>query len=113
MNATQETFVRLFKTIQYQVHQTALEKGWWEQEREIGTLICLMHSELSEAMEAARKNAKDDKLPWRFGLEVELADCIIRIMDFAQRHNLDVAGAIVEKAQYNETRAYKHGGKEF
>ena len=66
--------------------------------------LVLIHSEISEAMEAARKNLKDDKLPHRSGVEVELADAVIRILDLAGALQLDLAGAVQEKLAYNSTR---------
>ena len=71
--------------------------------------LALIHSEISEALEADRKDLKDDKLPHRSGLEVELADAIIRIKDFAGGKDLDIDGAIEEKLAYNTTRPYLHG----
>ena len=71
--------------------------------------IALMHSELSEALEADRKDLMDDKLTHRKGLEVELADAVIRIMDFSQGKDLDVDGAVLENLNYNKTRPYLHG----
>lgn len=98
----------------------AYEAGWHIKPREIGTMIALMHSELSEALEGARKDLMDDHLTNRKMLEVELADTIIRIMDFAGLHNLDLGGAIVDKLAYNSNRAdhklanrAKKGGKAF
>lgn len=73
----------------------------------------LMHSELSEALEALRKDLNDDKLTHRKGVEVELADCVIRIMNYARQTGLDVAGALIEKNRYNATREHRHGGKKF
>lgn len=67
-------------------------------------MLCLVHSEVSEAMEGHRKNLMDDKLPHRKMFEVELADAIIRILDIAGAHELDLGGAIVEKLQYNMFR---------
>lgn len=64
-----------------------------------------MHSELSEALEAHRKSLMDDKLPHRKGIEVELADCCIRIFDTAAALGLDLAGAIIEKNRFNMERA--------
>lgn len=97
------------------VFRTAREHGWHDEERNDGECIALMHSELSEALEALRKNPlqKDEHCPAFTNLEVELADCVIRIMDYAGMRNLDVAGAILAKAEYNRTRPVKHGGKKF
>ena len=77
-------------------------------------MLALIHSEISEALEADRKDLMDDKLPHRSGLEVELADAIIRIKDFAGGKDLDIYGAIQEKLAYNTTRPYLHGeGKKY
>ena len=87
------------------VHTNARDKGWWDEERNDGEAIALMHSELSEAMEAVRKSKQDDHLPHRPGVEVELADAVIRIMDYAGARGLDIGGAMAEKLAYNATRA--------
>lgn len=111
-------------------HSLASASGWWTNistgERltsaqvNIGEKLCLVHSEISEAMEGARKNLQDDHLPHRKMLEVELADAVIRIMDLAWFYGLDLAGAMVEKLHYNQQRAdhkienrMKNGGKAF
>lgn len=122
-------------------HKNAVEAGWWsnpslDAKRIImqplgsgekflaGALIaqklCLIHSEISEAMEGARKNLMDDKLTHRTMLEVELADAAIRIFDLAGALNLDIAAAIIEKLEFNKTRPdhkpenrAKEGGKSF
>lgn len=107
-------FMREWGMMQSHVHRTACDRGWWDEQRSIGTLIALLHSELSEALEAARcGNQPDDHIPEYSGLEAEMADVVIRIMDLAQAEGLDVAGAIIAKARYNDGRAFKHGGKEF
>lgn len=91
---------------------TAQGAGWYSDpatgqpiQRNVGEVIALMHSELSEALEAYRRDLMDDKLPHRKGIEVEFADCIIRIMDTAAALGLDVAGAVIEKNRFNKERA--------
>lgn len=93
-------------------HQTATAAGWYTDlatgrpiQRNFGEVVALMHSELSEALEAHRKNLTDQHLTDRNGIEVEFADCIIRILDTAAALGLDVAGALIEKNRFNQKRA--------
>ena len=97
-----------------QAHSTAVSKGWWESPAEIGTLLALVHSEISEALEAERKgNPPDDKVPEFSGSVVEMADAIIRIFDICAHKGYPLGEALIAKMQYNEGRSYRHGGKEF
>jgi len=91
----------------------ATKSGWWTDletgdtlvnKRNRPEMLMLMVSELSEAMEGLRKNKMDDHLSHRRMEEVELADCCIRIFDYAWAHGYDLGGAIAEKLQYNTTR---------
>jgi len=85
--------------------------GWWSdlagnpKERNQGEMLMLIVSEIAEAMEACRRNLESDKLPDYLGVEEELADAVIRIADFCGGFNLDLSGAILDKLEYNATRA--------
>lgn len=110
-----ENFIAAFNEMATYINEWARRKGFWEEgvPRNDGEMIALMHSELSEALEALRHgNPPDDKVPEFSGYEAELADCIIRIMDVAGGAGLRVGEALVAKMAYNEGRPYKHG-KEF
>lgn len=74
--------------------------------------FALMHAEISEALEAARKNLESSHIPGFTGIEEELADVIIRVFDYAGRRQLDLGRAIVAKMNFNAGRPFKHG-KEF
>lgn len=105
-------FINSFTLLAQDVHQIAVEHGWWETDRNDGEMIALMHSELSEALEALRHgDPPDDHIPEFTGTEAEFADVIIRIMDMAAARGLLVPEAIAAKIEYNRTRPYKHGGK--
>lgn len=90
------------------VFEGAKQSGYYDGEVDDGQKILLMHAELSEAVEALRgapfPGLPDKHLPHRPGIEVELADTILRIMNYGSMRGLDIAGAIVEKAAFNRTR---------
>lgn len=111
---TNTKFVDGFRMMQAAVHQTARDKGWWDQDRNEGEMIALMHSELSEALEGLRHgNPPDSHIPEFTSVEAEFADTIIRMMDYAEAKGLRLAEALVAKRMFNMGRERMHGGKKF
>ena len=99
-------------------YQNAKDHGWHDSTRSIGDLICLMHSELSEALEEHRNGRSPNEVYFNEtkpdkpeGIPVELADCVIRIFDFCGLHNIDLESVLKQKMEYNRTRPYRHGNK--
>jgi NTP pyrophosphatase (non-canonical NTP hydrolase) len=110
MNATDITKIVQGLTILTEMaHAESTKAGWWNEmdghPLAVPAKLCLVHSEISEAMEAHRKGLMDDKLPHRQGIEVELADALIRIGDLAGSLGLDLGSAVVEKMLFNRMRA--------
>lgn len=116
-----------------QIHENAKSKGFYESEKNIGEMLCLIHSEVSEALEADRKSHKADltlfeeekstyeihgeedafKLSFEHhvknSFEDELADVMIRVMDLAGYKKIDLEKHIALKMKYNSMRSHKHG----
>ena len=116
------------------IQEWAKSKGWWEgfkggnvgksasvtqdvqrdANNYVASKLCLVHTEVSEAMEALR----DGDMELRIGeggkpegFESELADVIIRVLDLAEALGMDMGKTMAAKMKYNETREHKHGGR--
>ena len=108
------------------IHHDNVDRGFYDDYRQIGTLLMLVVSELSEALEADRKNrhcsvveyalTPDGKLDIdkfkekvKDTFEDEIADAFIRLFDLCGYLNIDIVKHIALKLEYNKTRGYKHG----
>jgi NTP pyrophosphatase (non-canonical NTP hydrolase) len=108
-------FVTQFNTLQEDVYQTAVKNGFHEGEVNDERCLLLMVGELSEATEALRRPVmeQDKHIPEFTELEAELADVVLRAMNYARARGLRLAEAMEAKATYNKSRPFKHGGKKF
>lgn len=89
-------------------------KGWWDGARSAPELLCLVHSEVSEALEDYRNNkieTYEDDNGKPCGFNSELADIIIRVLDMSAHYGIDIQGEVERKMKFNETRSYRHGDK--
>jgi len=94
-------------------YQIAKNHGWTEKEIPIPEMCALIHSEVSEMLEAYRsgepylhiKNGKPE------GIASELADIVIRVAHYSRVLKIDLNEALKIKLRYNKTRPYRHGGK--
>lgn len=114
-----------------EAHALAVSKGWWVREtrggipgtvfvdpREVeGNLpekLCLIHSEVSEALESFRRSeplsftAENGKPE---GVAAELADVVIRVADLCGALHIDLESEVLRKHAFNKTRSVRHGGK--
>lgn len=110
-----------------EVYENTVDKGWYDKERSFGDMIALLHSEVSEALEAYRDHELDslekhfdvrciepdrcECTPKPIGVGSELADVLIRLLDTCHRYGIDLANEFEKKMAYNWTRPYRHGGK--
>lgn len=100
-------------------HEASLAAGWYDELHKLGAVcdngsfldnifvasrLCLIHSELSEALEGRRRDLMDDHLPQYSMIDVELADAIIKIMDLTGYLGTDIGDIVMAKLEYNRHR---------
>ena len=108
------TSTKPLNALAQRIHDNARAKGFWDSEqRNFGEMLMLATSELSEALEEHRDgnpNVYYDALTGKpEGAAVELADCIIRVLDTMHSLGVDIDDVVAEKMAYNATRPHKHG----
>lgn len=111
--ANEVAFIKAWRDLAEDTYRINCEKGFMTPGSpvSIGDQCMLIASEVAEGYEAWRKDLKDDKLTHRDGLEVELADAVIRIINLGRHLGYDIPAALVEKTHYNAKRPFMHGGK--
>ena len=113
------------------VHENAVAHGWWEQERNCRNPYALRFRSLRRLWKSTAPESRTfitmSKAKKYFmrtgeacekherrkpeGVAVELADCMIRILDYCGHAGIDIEEAIRIKHEYNKTRPYRHGGR--
>jgi NTP pyrophosphatase (non-canonical NTP hydrolase) len=107
------------RQMQNEAHENAKSKGWWDgiEKKDLTVIpekLCLIHSEVSEALEDYRDGKLEESMLENgkpVGFPSELADVVIRIFDLCGHLEIDLEGAILRKMAFNATRPHRHGGK--
>jgi NTP pyrophosphatase (non-canonical NTP hydrolase) len=108
--AMSDAFRAMLVALGSEIHTNSYRHGFWDTPRNDGECIALMHSELSECLESLRHgNPESEHIPGYNGVEEELADVVIRVMDYAYGKGHRLAEAILAKMAFNAGRPYKHG----
>jgi NTP pyrophosphatase (non-canonical NTP hydrolase) len=117
----QKVFKDVFDSCMMEVLKVNKANGWFTENRSFGEDVALLHSEVSEMLEAYRVWGTEDPTPPLIdspsaaikpeGIGSEMADVFIRLMDTCYRYNIDLSYEFTRKLEYNKTRGYRHGSK--
>lgn len=122
-------------TLAAQIHLGNVEKGFYEDEKNIAEMLCLIHSEISEALEAYRQHKTtkpsatslsvqdiieledDEQFKKAFEQNIkdtfndEIADATIRLLDLCGFKQIPISEHMLAERRFNAMRPYKHGKK--
>jgi len=109
------------------VYEVNVANGWFEGDRRFGEDVALLHSEVSEMLEAYRQWGIEDAtpdvnqtltmnppikvIPKPEGVGSEAADVLVRLLDTCLRYDIDLLAEFERKLTYNASRGFRHGGK--
>lgn len=95
-----DTFSQSFSWMQAQAHELAVEKGWYDRDRNGLEKLMLVVSEIGEGAESIRTESTSKKIPGYSELEEEIADVFVRIMDHGGSDGMNLGDAVVEMIGY-------------
>ena len=99
------------------IHNNAKKHGWWDEERSLPEVMMLVVTEVAEVVEEARNGHESREIYYvdtkPEGIPIEIADAMIRLLDYCAHANIDIDDAMKTKMNYNKSRPYRHGGKKY